>query len=85
MDKDINGAICDFITIEWIDPYLQDGGTQVEFADKHNILESTVRKIKGKSNYRIPVETLFKICQEKGLNISDFFKRVEDKYPDLKS
>ncbi|MBA79888.1 helix-turn-helix transcriptional regulator [Leeuwenhoekiella sp.] len=84
MGKDINTAICEYITFEWINPFLQDGGTQVEFADKHNILESTVRKIKGKASYRIPVETLFKICHEKGLDISDFFKLVEDKFPDLK-
>ena len=85
MGKDINLAICEFITKEWIDPFLSHGGTQVEFADHHNILESTVRKIKSKSNYRIPVETLFKICQEKRLNISDFFKEVEKMFPDILS
>ncbi|MFI8379043.1 transcriptional regulator [Leeuwenhoekiella sp. NPDC079379] len=85
MGKDINSAICEFITKEWIDPFLSKGGTQVEFADHHNILESTVRKIKSKSNYRIPVETLFKICQEKRLDISDFFKAVEKMFPNLKS
>lgn len=83
MAKDINKAICDFITQEWIDPFIQNGGSQVEFADRHNILESTVRKIKGKSEYRIPVETLFKICQERKISMSDFFKGIEKKFPDL--
>lgn len=83
MTKDINRAICEFITQAWINPFLENGGSQVEFADRHNILESTVRKIKGKSEYRIPVETLFKICQERKICISDFFKEVEKKFPDL--
>lgn len=82
---DINKAICEFITIKWIEPFLSNGGTQVEFADNHNILESTVRKIKNKSGYRIPVETLFKICQEKRINTSDFFKDIEEMFPEAKS
>ncbi len=82
MAKDINKAICNYITEEWIDPFLEHGGSQVEFADRHNILESTVRKIKSK-DYRIPVETLFKICQERKISISEFFKEVEKKFPDL--
>ena len=83
MAKDINRAICDFITQEWVDPFLENGGSQVEFADRHNILESTVRKIKSRSGYRIPVETLFKICQEKKMCLSNFFKEVEKKFPEL--
>lgn len=83
MAEDINRAICDFITKEWIDPFLEKGGSQVEFADRHNILESTVRKIKSKSEYRIPVETLFKICQERKISMSDFFKGIEKKFPNF--
>lgn len=84
MTVDINKAICESITKEWINPYLANGGTQVGFADNHNILESTVRKIKSSPNYRIPVETFFKICQERRINASEFFRQVEEIYPDLK-
>ena len=84
MAKDINKVICEFITKEWINPFLANGGSQVEFADNHNILESTVRKIKTKSSYRIPVETLFKICQERKISISDFFQEIEKKFPEIR-
>tara|TARA_R100001039_G_C1794558_1_gene74441 strand:- start:324 stop:590 length:267 start_codon:yes stop_codon:yes gene_type:complete len=84
MAKDINKAICEYITKEWINPYLANGGTQVGFADHHNILESTVRKIKKTPNYRIPVETLFKICQERRISVSDFFRQLEKTFPELK-
>jgi hypothetical protein len=52
MATDVNKAICEFITKEWINPFLANGGTQVGFADHHNILESTVRKIK--KNAQLP-------------------------------
>ena len=84
MAKDINKAICEYITKEWINPFLENGGTQVGFADNHNILESTVRKIKNTPNYRIPVETLFKICQERRISVSDFFILLEKEFPKLK-
>lgn len=85
MAKDINKAICEFITNEWINPFLENGGSQVEFGDRHNILESTVRKIKNKTDvYRIPVETLFKICKERKISISDFFRQLEKKFPEVK-
>jgi DNA-binding Xre family transcriptional regulator len=84
MAKDINEAICEFITEEWINPYLAKGGTQVGFADTHNILESTVRKIKNTPRYRIPVETLFKMCKERKISISEFFIQLEKYFPEIK-
>ncbi len=59
----INVEICNYITKEWLFPWLKEGKSQNSFAIKHNIDESTVRKIKGKEVYRIPVETLIKICE----------------------
>ncbi|SFC38955.1 hypothetical protein SAMN04487907_10441 [Zunongwangia mangrovi] len=85
MARDINRAICLFITEEWIDPFLANGGTQVGFADNHNILESTVRKIKNNPNYRIPVETLFKICHEREISMSNFFKKFAEKFPEFEN
>tara|TARA_B100000378_G_C18019768_1_gene403747 strand:+ start:127 stop:387 length:261 start_codon:yes stop_codon:yes gene_type:complete len=83
MAKGINEAICIYITEIWINPFLENGGSQVEFADNHNILESTVRKIKSPEEYRIPVETLFKLCKERKICLSEFFKQVEKMFPDL--
>lgn len=72
----VNAVICDFITKEWLIPWLKDGKSQSAFATKHNIDESTVRKIKGKKEYRIPVETIHIICEARSLTLSEFFRMV---------
>ncbi|MFD2100976.1 XRE family transcriptional regulator [Flagellimonas taeanensis] len=72
--SNINIEICRFITREWLLPWLKEGKSQSSFAIKYNIDESTVRKIKGRKEYRIPVETLNRICEAKGLKLSEFFK-----------
>lgn len=72
----INAKICDFITRKWLYPWLSEGKSQSAFANCHNIDESTVRKIKSKDGYRIPVETLYKICEAKNLKLSEFCRMV---------
>lgn len=47
-----------------------------QFSIKHNIDEKTLRKIRKEEGYRIPVETLFEICDSRSLTLSDFFKLV---------
>jgi len=74
--SNINVEICDYITKEWLFPWLNEGKSQSSFANNHNIDESTVRKIKSKDGYRIPVETLQKICEAKNLRLSEFFQMV---------
>lgn len=73
---DVNKKICDFIVKEWLTPWLNDGKSQTSFANAHNVEESTIRKIKGNKVYRIPVETLYKICDARNLSLEDFFKKV---------
>jgi len=72
----VNIEICRYITNEWLLPWLKDGNSQNAFAIKHNIDESTVRKIKGINEYRIPVETLSRICEAECISLSEFFKRI---------
>ncbi|WP_318345679.1 helix-turn-helix domain-containing protein [Flagellimonas baculiformis] len=74
--SNINVEICSYITREWLLPWINEGKSQSSFASKHNIDESTVRKIKGRKEYRIPVETLHKICEARDLKLSDFFNMV---------
>lgn len=76
MMGDINGEICSYITKEWLYPWLKAGKSQNSFAILHNIDESTVRKIKRKNGYRIPVETLLKICDSRGVKLSEFFENL---------
>tara|TARA_Y100001933_G_scaffold48957_1_gene47740 strand:- start:864 stop:1097 length:234 start_codon:yes stop_codon:yes gene_type:complete len=75
--SNINVEICNYITKEWLLPWLREGKSQSSFAIKHNIDESTVRKIKGRNEYRIPVETLNRICEAKGIKLSEFFKLAD--------
>lgn len=72
----INIEICQYITKEWLFPLLNEGKFQNAFAIKHNIDESTVRKIKNKNEYRISVETLHRICEARGTTLSNFFKSI---------
>ena len=72
----INIEICDYITKEWLLPWIKEGKSQNSFAIKHNIDESTVRKIKGKNEYRVPVETLSRICEAEFISLSEFFKKI---------
>ena len=72
----INDEICKYITKEWLHPWLKEGKSQNSFAISHNIDESTVRKIKSTNEYRIPVETLKRICEARGISLSDFFKKM---------
>lgn len=72
-----NSKICDYITKAWLNPWLKEGKSQTAFANAHHVEESTVRKIKGSNEYRIPVETLQRICEARNIKLSDFFKLIE--------
>ena len=74
---DVNKQICTYIVREWLNPYLKEGKSQTSFANLHHIEESTIRKIKGTKSYRIPVETLQRICDARNLKLSEFFKLVD--------
>ncbi|GHC48029.1 hypothetical protein GCM10008083_09140 [Ulvibacter litoralis] len=74
---DINVEICNYITKEWLQPWLKEGKSQNAFAILHTIDESTVRKIKNIHNYRIPVETLYRICEARDITLYDFFQKID--------
>ena len=73
----INKDVCNYITSEWLHPWLRKGKSQSSFAFNHNIDESTVRKIKRTNGYRIPLETLEKICEASGIDLIAFFKMLK--------
>jgi len=74
---DANSKICSYITKVWLNPWIKEGKSQTAFANAHNVEESTIRKIKGSKTYRIPVETLQKICDARNLKLADFFKLID--------
>ncbi|PIV93656.1 MAG: transcriptional regulator [Flavobacteriaceae bacterium CG17_big_fil_post_rev_8_21_14_2_50_33_15] len=75
----VNFIICEYIYRNWV----LESTSQRGFALDHNIEESIVRKIKNTVlkkkdyEYSIPVTTLQKICEARGLKLSDFFKLIE--------
>jgi len=75
---DINDLICSYITKEWLIPWLKENKSQTSFAKDHGVEESTIRKIKSGGNYRIPVETLYKICEARKISLSEFFKLINE-------
>lgn len=70
---DINKKICDYIVKEWLKPWLDQGKSQTSFAKIHNVDESTIRKIKSDTVYRIPIETLYKICKARKISLKELF------------
>lgn len=75
---DINEKICTYITKNWLIPWLKENKSQNSFAKNHDIEESTVRKIKSDTTYRIPVETLYKICKARKITLEEFFKLIKE-------
>ncbi|MDP9959289.1 helix-turn-helix domain-containing protein [Chryseobacterium lathyri] len=75
---DINKKICSFITKQWLLPWLKENKSQNSFAKAHDIEESTIRKIKSENNYRVPVETLYKMCKARNITLEDFFKLINE-------
>jgi DNA-binding Xre family transcriptional regulator len=69
---DINKKICNYIASEWI----RKSKSNRSFALDHNIDEKTVRKILQKEGYRMPIKTLFKICEAREIKVSDFLSLI---------
>jgi len=70
---DINKRICNYISSNWI----SESKSNRSFAINHNIDEKTVRKILKEEGYRIPINTLSKICESRELKLSSFFKLLD--------
>ena len=68
----INKKVCNYIAKEWI----TKSKSNRAFALDHNIDEKTVRKILQKDGYRIPLNTLAKICEAREIRISAFFSSL---------
>lgn len=71
--RNINIKICRILS-GWI---IQSKSNR-EFALNHNIDEKMVRRILDDKEYRLPIETLNKICEARGIKLSQFFKLVEE-------
>ncbi|MDO5970900.1 helix-turn-helix transcriptional regulator [Flavivirga aquimarina] len=72
----VNRLICKYISEEWI----SKSKSKNAFALDHNIDEKTVRRIISDKKYAMQIETLNKICEAQNIKLSEFFKKVEDKY-----
>ncbi len=70
---DVDKKVCNYIAKEWVKP----SKSNRNFALDHNIDEKTVRKILRKDGYRMPLRTLYKICEAKNLKLEEFFMLIE--------
>jgi len=69
----INKRICNYIAKEWV----AKSKSNRAFALDHNIDEKTVRKILQKDGYRMPIKTLYKICEAKEISLEIFFNLIQ--------
>jgi hypothetical protein len=77
---DRNLIIVEFLYKKWIGKVENNSA----FADEHNINEKTVRLIKERKSYRTSIDTIINICEAENMNLSQFFKEVEEMFPDFK-
>ena len=77
---DRNSKIVEFIYEKWISKVTNNS----EFAKNHNLDEKTVRLIKDRKSYRTSLETIENICEAEDMNLSQFFKEVEEMFPEVK-
>jgi DNA-binding Xre family transcriptional regulator len=69
---EINKAICNYIAKEWI----AKAKSKRAFAFEHDIDEKIVRKISQKEGYNIPLKTIHRICEVRGIKLSQLFKSI---------
>ncbi|MCR8668241.1 helix-turn-helix transcriptional regulator [Aestuariibaculum sp. M13] len=65
--------ICHYISSEWI----SKEQVKSQFALNHNIDEKTVRRIVSDKSYKISLYTLNKICEARGIKLSEFFQAID--------
>ncbi len=70
---DVNKIICNYIAKEWV----STSKSNRSFALDHNVDEKTVRKILQKDGYRMPIRTLYKICEAREISLSEFFSLIK--------
>ncbi|RXG18389.1 hypothetical protein DSM03_1011071 [Leeuwenhoekiella aestuarii] len=67
-----------FLISNAISEWIKDAKSNRDFALNHNIDEKIVRRILDEKEYRIPVETLKRICDARQLKLSDFFSEIKE-------
>ncbi|WP_075341198.1 helix-turn-helix domain-containing protein [Tenacibaculum agarivorans] len=70
---DIDKEVCNYIAKEWVNK----SKSNRNFALDHNIDEKTVRKILQVNGYRMPLRTLYKICEARNIKLEEFFKLID--------
>jgi DNA-binding Xre family transcriptional regulator len=70
---DVNKKVCNYIAKEWV----KKSKSNRNFALDHNIDEKTVRKILQEDGYRLPLKTLYKICESRNLMLEEFFRLIK--------
>lgn len=70
---ELERKICNYIKNEWID----DSIPKTQFALNHNIDEKTVRRICYDNKYKISLYTVNKICEARGIKLSEFFSLLD--------
>ncbi|MAZ27102.1 MAG: transcriptional regulator [Cytophagaceae bacterium] len=64
--------------------FFESGLSKRKFAKNHFIEDSTLRDILSKEDYQISLITIYRICEGENINPADFFRKVEDMFPQAK-
>jgi len=65
-----------FLISKAISEWIKDAKSNRDFGLNHDIDEKIVRRILDDKEYRIPVETLKRICDARQIKLSEFFSKI---------
>lgn len=81
--KHINKLICNFIAKRFLlAPTDHKGKTtsQNKYADLIGLSSSILTKMKEEEGYKIPLATIYNICQKENISLTEFFREFEKEY-----
>ena len=83
--KLVNKLVCRFITENFLSPPRDQDGEEIsqnEYSEIIDISSSVLSKMKNEEGYKIPLSTINSICEKERISLSEFFKRLEKRFPE---
>jgi len=81
--KHINKLVCNFISKRFLLVPTDENGnitSQNNYADLIGLSSSVLTKMKEEEGYKVPLATIYNICQKENISLTEFFREFEKEY-----